>query len=89
VFAFINKIPVPENKVKQKENSNHTCLYAINVVLHTNTQIYTHIHTHTIVPENKLIIAKLNRRNNSNHTCSHTKQHYFTYKHTNINKHTQ
>ena len=111
MFALINKIPVPENKVllakiNRRENSNHTCLYTktlFYIQTHKHTNIHAHTHTHNektvfaffnkiIVPENTVILAKLNRRDDSNHTCLYTKKinlHTYTQTHKHTHTHSE
>ena len=69
---------IPSRAHKHKDTSTVTKIHNIQTHKLTNTQ--THIQTHSeytvfafinniIVPENTVILAKLNRKDNSNHTC--------------------
>ena len=81
MFAFINKIVVPENRVilsklNRRDDSKYTCLYTVFAFINKKT-----------VPENKDILAKLNRGDNINQSCLYTKNMSFdiqTHKLTNI-----
>ena len=72
-------------KLNRRNTNKHTCLHT-QILFYLQTHKHTHIHTQThseytvfaiinkiIVPENTVILAKLNRRDNSYHTCLYTK----------------